>query len=231
MQKLRYFFIALLLIGCASVQAQSLKWYTDYDEAQKMAEKENKPMLLFFTGSTWCGYCKKLVKEVFSKPEFARLAGDKYIFVDLDFPGAKPRSPTAAQQKNDRLADKYRVQNYPTVIIVNAQGKELARTGYQAGGPKKYAQHLGSLVAVLDFQANVGDETLDVEQAIEPLLTYLNELDVADEERWKVEMTLAQYLHSQGCDEQAEAYAAASLQDAPPLHRADIERFLGCLDV
>jgi thioredoxin-related protein len=237
MQKVRYFLIALLLISCASVQAQTLKWYTNYDEAQKVAQSENKPLFLLFTGSDWCGFCKKLDREVFSKPEFARLSGDKYIFVELDFPQNKPQS-AAIKAQNAQLQQKYNIQGYPTVIIVSPQGKKLAQTGYMAGGPKKYAEHLNGLLgketglrdAVLDFQKNVADASVDVETAIQPLVSYLEEHSAYDENRWKVEMTLAQYLHSEGCDEEALAFASAGLADAPADHQPVIERFLTYLN-
>lgn len=225
MQKVRYFLIGLLLVGCASVQAANLKWYTNYDEAKTVAQKENKPMFLFFTGHGWCPLCIKLDKEVLSKPEFAELAGNKYVFVELDFPRNKPQAEDIRKQ-NDRLYNLYDVQGLPAVVLVNPQGKKLAQTSYMKGGPKAYAQHLSSLLAVLDFQDRIQDASMDTQAAIEPLVAYLEEHGDADAEKWKVEMTLAQYLLSQGCEEQAAAFASAGLADAPASHQPDIERFL-----
>ena len=40
-------------------------WTDDYDVALKRAAAENKLVLADFSGSDWCGWCKKLDKEVF----------------------------------------------------------------------------------------------------------------------------------------------------------------------
>lgn len=232
MQKLRYFLIGLFLIGCVSVHGAGIKWYTNFDEAQKVAQKDNKPIFLLFTGHGWCPYCVKLEKEVLKKSEFADRVGSKYIFVDLDFPRNKPQSAAIAQQ-NDRLYKRYGIKGFPTVVVINPQGKKLAQTGYQPGwGVDGLLQRLnGSLSkAVIDFQEMTSDDAVDAQTAIEPLVNYLQEYGEQDAERWKVEMTLAQYLHSQGCDEEALVYASAGLADAPATHQPDIERFLGYLN-
>ncbi len=231
MQKLRYFLIGLFLIGCVSVHAAGIKWHTNFDEAQKIAQKENKPMFLLFTGKGWCPGCVKLEKEVLNKPQFADLVGSKYIFVELDFPQSKPQ-PAAIREQNDRLYKRYNVPGLPTVVVVDPQGKERTRSGYKPGGPKNFVQQLngGLSRAVLQFQEMTSDDTVDVDVAIEPLVHYLQEYGESDAERWKVEMTLAQYLHSQGCDDEALVYANAGLADAPATHQPDIERFLDYLN-
>ena len=67
------------------------KWFTDLDEAKAVAAKENKPLLVDFTGSDWCGFCIKLHAEVFDTPEFGEFAKG-YVLVELDFPNKKPQS-------------------------------------------------------------------------------------------------------------------------------------------
>ena len=45
-------------------------WHTDMNKAVALSNKIKKPMLLFFTGSDWCGWCVRLQKEVLKTPEF-----------------------------------------------------------------------------------------------------------------------------------------------------------------
>jgi thioredoxin-related protein len=119
-----------------------LTWYTDMNVAIEQSTAAKKPLMLFFTGSDWCGWCMRLQKEVFKTTEFATWAKDNVILVELDFPRRKTLTPEL-QQQNAQVAGALKVRGYPTVWFVNAEktaeGKinlnALGNTGYVAGGP------------------------------------------------------------------------------------------------
>lgn len=119
-------------------------WLTDYDKAQKEAQAQNKLLLMDFTGSDWCGWCIMLDKEVFSKPEFKEYASQHLVLLELDFPRSK-RMPPEITAQNEKLAIKYRVQGFPTVVVFDSAGKPLGALGYEAGGPKVFIAHLEKL--------------------------------------------------------------------------------------
>ena len=48
--------------------------------------------------------------------------------------------------QNDALGKKYKVRGFPTVLLLDEEGKELARTGYQRGGPSNYINHVKELL-------------------------------------------------------------------------------------
>lgn len=121
------------------------KWETDFDLAKKRAKEENKSILVDFTGSDWCGWCIKLKKEVFDLPAFQEYAKKNLIMVELDFPKTKPQ-PDKEKEQNKKLQEEYKIQGFPTIILLNSKGKEVARTGYQAGGPEKYVEHVKGLL-------------------------------------------------------------------------------------
>lgn len=121
------------------------KWETDFELAKQRAKDENKDILVDFTGSDWCGWCIKLKKEVFDKPEFQEYAAKKLIMVELDFP-RKKQLPEKEKEQNQKLAEKYDIQGYPTILLLNSKGREVARTGYQEGGPEKYIEHVKELL-------------------------------------------------------------------------------------
>src|SRR5213593_3012649 len=104
--------IAIGLFACLAllqVGAEELNWLTDLPKAQAQAKKENKLVMLDFTGSDWCGWCIKLNKEVFSKSEFAEYAKKNLVLVEVDFPRRKAQS--ADQKKaNEALQGKYNVK-------------------------------------------------------------------------------------------------------------------------
>ena len=135
--------LTLLLLASVTARAE-LTWLTDLDEAKKVAMKENKKLLVDFTGSDWCGYCIKLHKEVFDTPEFEKFAKD-YVLVELDFPKRKEQ-PAAEKAKNQAAQKKYGVNGFPTVIIMNTSGKILNRAeGYSPdSGPSAYLPQLGA---------------------------------------------------------------------------------------
>ncbi len=132
---------SLFSLGFVSAPKESLVWHTNYAEALKKAQSQNKRLLLNFTGSDWCGWCIRLDKEVFSQAEFIQYADKNLICVKLDFPRGK-QLPAAEAKQNFELQGKYRVQGYPTIVILDKNEKFLGNTGYQAGGAKNYAEHL-----------------------------------------------------------------------------------------
>jgi thiol-disulfide isomerase/thioredoxin len=122
-----------LLLAAAPLKASDL-WSTDYAAATAQAAAEKKPVLLEFTGSDWCPPCMKQNKDVFKQPAFEDFAKDKLILVKLDFPRRKPQSPEL-KKRNQKLAAQYGVEGFPTIILLNSEGKELARqSGYGGGG-------------------------------------------------------------------------------------------------
>lgn len=124
---------------------QAGRWLTDYEAAQSQAKAANKPLIVWFTGSDWCGWCMKLDKEVFSKPEFKRWAKDNAILFVADFPHKKPQSAKEKKQ-NEELASKYGIRGFPTILVFDSNGKQLGRTGYREGGAALYVKHLESFL-------------------------------------------------------------------------------------
>ena len=120
------------------------EWTTSYSSALAQAKDENRRILLFFTGSDWCGWCKRLDAEVLSTSEFQSYAQKKLILVKLDFPRQVPQSPQIKQQ-NLQLQKQYEVGGYPTIIVLDNRGKMLGQLGYQPGGPKPFINQLKQL--------------------------------------------------------------------------------------
>jgi len=110
-------------------------WLDSVPQAMAQAKKEHKLLLLDFTGSDWCGWCKKLDAETFSKPEFIDYARENLVLVEVDFPSHKPQS-AALKKANNALKEKYNVKGYPTLVVLQPDGTVLwKKTGYLAGGP------------------------------------------------------------------------------------------------
>jgi thioredoxin-related protein len=135
-----------MLACCVLLQAGAaeLNWLTDLPKAQAAAKADSKLVMLDFTGSDWCGWCIKLNKEIFSKPEFEEYAGKHLVLVEVDFPRAKPQSPEL-KKANQALQQKYKVEGYPTIVVLNSEGKKVGELGYMQGGPKAFIAELEKL--------------------------------------------------------------------------------------
>jgi len=121
-------------------------WMENFKDAKAKAKKEGKSLLVDFTGSDWCGWCKRLDKEVFSKETFQKEASKKFVFVKLDFPRNKQNLSEEIQLQNKKLAGKYKISGFPTILIMDCNGEAFAKTGYRNGGPEKYVEHLNGLL-------------------------------------------------------------------------------------
>lgn len=135
---------ALALVN--SLAAEGAKWLTDLDEAKKVAKAENKMIVAEFTGSDWCPACIQLKKEVLSQPEFAKWA-EKVVLLEVDFPKKKKLSKKQTKA-NDALVEKYDMNLFPTMAILDADGKKIDQLeGYEGEGTEKYLKKLDGLLA------------------------------------------------------------------------------------
>ena len=134
-----------LFTSCNNGQSTSdaLNWENNLDQAIQQAKKENKAVLVNFTGSDWCIWCKRLSSEVFQQKAFEDYADENLVLVMLDFPKDKPQS-AETQSYNQNLAQKYGIQGFPTILIFDSQGKLAGQTGYLPGGPEKYIENIKS---------------------------------------------------------------------------------------
>jgi thioredoxin-related protein len=149
-----FIFSTLLFIsGSLFSQVQKLTWHTDLEKAIEISTKERKNLMLFFTGSDWCGWCIRLQKEVFYKPEFIEWANKNVILVDIDFPRNKSKQSIELQQQNNLLQQQFGVQGYPTIHFVRPEKidgrinlSSLGQTGYRAGGPEGWIAEANSYI-------------------------------------------------------------------------------------
>ena len=156
----------MALIGTSLAGGEG--WTSDFEAAKKQAAESKKDLLLNFTGSDWCGWCIKLVDEVFKHDAFKDGVKDTFVLVELDFPKDKTKVSDEVREQNQKLNEKYGVQGYPTILLTDAEGRPYAATGYQAGGPEKYVEHLNELRAkrtVRDEAFAAADKAEGVEKA------------------------------------------------------------------
>ena len=104
-------------------------WTQDYDAAVALAKTNNLPLMLNFTGSDWCGWCKLMHRQVFSQEEWKAWAATNLVLVTIDFPSDESLVPEAYRDRNLKLQEQYGVQGYPTYVLLTPAGEEFARLG------------------------------------------------------------------------------------------------------
>ncbi len=129
--------LAALLISCAPRVGQSFEWRTDLPAAAADARQGQKLLLLDFSGSDWCIWCKRLDAEVFSTDAFKTYADANLVCVLADFPRRAKQDP-ALQAQNERLMRHFQVQGFPTVLLFSPGGELIGQLGYQPGGPEAF---------------------------------------------------------------------------------------------
>ena len=137
----------LFLCFQGGLQAGNIVWLDNYEQALEKAKNSNKILILFFTGSDWCTWCNKLESEVLITPEFNQIAGDKFVFLKLDFPRESAISAQTREQ-NRQLQMRFDVHGFPTLVLLDPlQERQIGVTGYRSGVPKEYANHLMKIVS------------------------------------------------------------------------------------
>ena len=136
--------VLFLLMGFVSY---SQNWKTNFEEAKLEAAKENKNILLVFSGSDWCAPCIKLDNVVWKSEAFKAEAEKNWVIYKADFPKKKANQlPVELTESNKKLAEKYnRNGSFPLVILLDKTGKVIGMTGFKNILASEYIQLIHSL--------------------------------------------------------------------------------------
>lgn len=129
-----------------AVEAYGAAWLTDLPTTLTRAKNENKLVLINFTGSDWCPACIKMREQVFASPTFHQYADNNLYLVEIDFPRRKAQSPEL-KRANEALSEKYGVDAYPTMFLLNGDGIRVAEL-QRYMSPEIFVSHLRQIVEV-----------------------------------------------------------------------------------
>ena len=145
--------VITLLFASAIVYGQEkAKWYIDLDKAAAVSMQTGKPIVANFTGSDWCGWGKKLKREVFDTKIFKDWADKNVVLLELDYPKRTPQDEKIKKQ-NRALQQSFKVRGYPTIHIFSVavtdgqtQIAQHGQTSYVAGGPTPWIAKANSIL-------------------------------------------------------------------------------------
>lgn len=121
----------------------------DYEKALELAKAEHKLVFADFTGSDWCFWCQRLDSEILSQEDFLKAATNKFVLLMIDSPRDKSILSEKAKAQNRPLARRYKVSQYPTVLLLDEEGKIVGETGFVGGGVENYLKVLDEKVAAI----------------------------------------------------------------------------------
>lgn len=247
-----FIFCSLLSVCSCRLQANApgtraaIQWQTNYEQAVQQSKATNRPLVLFFTGSDWCGWCNKLDDEALETMEFAEATANKFIFVKLDFPLYSNQDPQLKAQ-NKELQQKFDIRSFPTVLVVDPkQNQQIGVTGYRPGGGKLFAEHLLKMindysgykqkVSTLDKSNLSGHELKALYKKSKELglavdANKIVKKGIASEESLFFMLERYHYLADEGQINSKEAIALKQLlQQADPLNEKQVHYLIAVID-
>ncbi|WP_130733760.1 thioredoxin family protein [Flavobacterium sp. J27] len=139
--------IVILLFLLVTTIGFSQDWKYNFEEAKEVAKKENKDIVLIFSGSDWCAPCIKLDKNIWQSEAFKKESSDKWILVKANFPRKKANQLSEEQTEHNRnLAEKYNIEgSFPLVVLLDNNGKVLGKMGFKNVSPEEYIKMIYAL--------------------------------------------------------------------------------------
>ena len=125
-------------------------WLVDFEKAKAQAAKEEKSILMEFTGSDWCPPCKALAKNVLTQDVFKTEMPKNFVLLKLDSPRDKSKQTPEEIEQYKVLAAKYSIQGVPTIFLADAKGRPYYQTvGYSGDPADKYVANLKEQLGTL----------------------------------------------------------------------------------
>ncbi|CAN5700415.1 hypothetical protein BH11VER1_BH11VER1_38690 [soil metagenome] len=122
------------------------KWTDDWEAAKAESTQTGLPILLFMTGSDWCGYCMELKGEVFESKVFQKYADQNFVLMTADFPKGIRQSKSLIDQ-NKKIEAQFPINGYPTIFIIK-DDKVIGRAGSTGGASaKEYVEKLQAKIS------------------------------------------------------------------------------------
>lgn len=135
----------------AATTGAKLEWTESFAQASKLARKQDKLILAYFTGSDWCEWCKKLDREVMQTPMFVEWAKANVVPLMIDYPSPDKAQPRAIARQNEILAVNYNIAKVPTIMFLDADGEVIDRAGYDTACLRPEEKKGSPLLAMTHF--------------------------------------------------------------------------------
>lgn len=128
--------LVLLVVLCTSF-LNANPWVSSWEEAVIQSKLESKPICIVFTAPEWCYWCKRLDNDILL-PSFFSAIDHQLIFYKV----VVGMDPNSVKPEDIALLNSHEIKGFPTVVVVDAENHEIAKSGYLELTPEEYAQDL-----------------------------------------------------------------------------------------
>ena len=119
MKKISCFIALFGVMGMSCLSAQGIQFTENEKWATILAKaKKEKKMIFMDAYTSWCGPCKMLAAQIFPQPEVGAFYNENFINTHYDM----------EKDEGIMLANTFGVNMYPTLLIIDADGKIVTRT-------------------------------------------------------------------------------------------------------
>lgn len=132
----------LLTTRCFAVLPHYERWLDNFEQAKEIALKQNRPLLIAFLGPQWCPYSDELEDKILQTNSFLAALQDKVIFLRVDIPEGYEEDAQTLQ-----LRQNYNIDSCPTLILVEPNGREIAKLEAAPVESKQVAQEVVTVLA------------------------------------------------------------------------------------
>ena len=124
------FATAVALCGAALPARAAGPTWKDWNSGLKEASAAGKPVLVDIY-TDWCTWCKRMDQDVYARPEVKQYLAEHFVTVKLNAEYSTAASYEGKSYTSRTLAQRFRVNGYPTTIFLRANGSHIANVpGY-----------------------------------------------------------------------------------------------------
>ena len=112
--------VIIIVFACGNLFSQELT----FEAALEKADREDKKIIVdIFTD--WCGWCKKMDKDVYENKKIKKIIEKSFIVVKLDAEGMNKIKYNGKEYTETELAVYFEASGYPTTVFLEPDGKVI----------------------------------------------------------------------------------------------------------
>lgn len=126
--------LASLLLAAPATAAEEMPRFTDFEAAATEARESGRDILIEFTGTGWCSFCKDMRERLFQLEAFREWMTADYVWLEVNHVINKwdlEALPPEAVEHRAELRRRYPAKVYPTLFLCDGEGRPYAlREGF-----------------------------------------------------------------------------------------------------